>query len=243
MSAPLDSDFDPAQPLVPAAKTRFPWKWVLALAVIIAALFAAGCLHPEQWLSALLDRVSQLGPWGPVLYIPIYAIAAVFLVPGSVLTFGAGALFGLVYGSVIVSIAATLGATAAFLISRYLAREKVARRIAGNAKFAALDQAVAGEGWKIVFLTRLSPVFPFTLLNYAFGLTRVGLGQYVLATWVGMIPGVILYVYIGTLAQAGQRSRTAAEWALYGIGLVATIAVTVVITRLARRALGRRIGI
>ncbi|MCI0743984.1 MAG: TVP38/TMEM64 family protein, partial [Verrucomicrobia subdivision 3 bacterium] len=131
---------------------------------------------------------------------------------------------------------------AAFLVGRYLARGWVAKKIEGNASFAAIDRAVADEGWKIVGLTRLSPVFPFSLLNYAFGLTRVKLRDYVLASWIGMMPGTVMYVYLGSLARAGAagEKKSPAEWALYGVGLLATIAVTVVITRIARRALAKR---
>ena len=108
--------------------------------------------------------------------------------------------------------------------------------------FAAIDKAVAKEGWKIVGLTRLSPVFPFTLLNYAFGLTKVQLRHYMLASWIGMMPGTIMYVYIGSLAKAasGERTRTTGEWVLYGVGLLATVVVTVVVTRLAKKALDKR---
>src|SRR5262249_6857951 len=148
-----------------------------------------------------------------------------------------------VYGCIYTSIGATLGATAAFLVGRYLARGWVAKRIEGNATFSAIDRAVADEGWKIVGLTRLSPVFPFNLLNYGFGVTRVKLRDYVLASWIGMMPGTILYVYLGSLARAaGDRTRTPAEWALYGVGLIATILVTITITRIARKALARKIS-
>ena len=139
---------------------------------------------------------------------------------------------------------ATLGATAAFLVGRYLARDAIARKIEKNESFAAIDRAVADEGWKIVLLTRLSPAFPFTLLNYAFGLTRVKLSHYVLASWLGMIPGTVMYVYLGSLINvgAGHRQLPTGEWVLYGIGLLATVSVTVFVTRLARKALATRIG-
>ena len=165
-------------------------------------------------------------------------------IPGSVLTLGAGAVFGVVLGSVYVSIRATLGATAAFLVGRYLARDAIARKIEKNEKFTTIDRAVAAEGWKIVFLTRLSPVFPFTLLNYAFGLTKVRLSHYVVASWIGMIPGTVMYVYLGSLVKvsAGQRQRTTGEWLLYGVGLLATIVVTVFVTRIAKRALAKKIS-
>lgn len=182
-----------------------------------------------------------------VAFVLLYVVACVLLVPGSVLTLGAAAVFGFWRGLLLVSLGATLGATAAFLVGRHLARGWVRRRIAGNARFEAMDRAVAREGWKIVSLTRLSPVFPFTLLNYAYGLTSVSLCDYVLASWLGMLPGTVLYVYLGSLARdvatagAGGRTRAPAEWALLAVGLLATLAVTVVITRLARRALAARV--
>ncbi|MEN9675355.1 MAG: hypothetical protein RIS76_1251 [Verrucomicrobiota bacterium] len=197
----------------------------------------------QDLLRQALDWVGQLGPWGPVLFIGLYVVATVLFLPGSVLTLGAGAVFGVVWGSIYVSIASTLGATSAFLVGRYLARDAITRRIGGSARFAAIDGAVAREGWKIVGLTRLSPVFPFALLNYAFGLTRVKLGHFVLASWIGMMPGTVMYVYLGSLAKAaaGERTRTTGEWILYGVGLLATVLVTVLVTRLARQALSKRI--
>lgn len=229
----------------PTNRSQARWKW-LFYAVLVATLLIAGrYFHVQDQLREVLDWMGGFGIWGLVLFVVIYALAAVLLVPGSVLTLGAGAVFGLLRGTVVVSIASTLGATCAFLVGRYLAREAVARKIAGNPKFAAIDRAVAGEGWKIVLLTRLSPVFPYTLLNYAFGLTPVKLGHYVLASWIGMMPGTVMYVYLGTLAQAGlgERARSPGEWALYAVGLLATVAVTLFVTRLARRALtGRMAG-
>lgn len=210
---------------------------ITALAVV-AALFV---FDIRTVLHDLLAAVDGLGTWGPMLFVLIYIVATVLFVPGSALTLGAGAVFGVGLGSALVSIGATLGATAAFLVGRYLARDWVAKKIEGRASFAAIDRAVAAEGWKIVGLTRLSPVFPFSLLNYAFGLTRVKLRDYVLASWIGMMPGTVMYVYLGSVARAtGERHRTPAEWALYGVGLVATLAVTIVITRRARAALAKR---
>lgn len=194
----------------------------------------------QRLLARALDWVANLGLWGPIVFLVLYLLVCVFFVPGSVLTLGAGALFGVVKGAILVSISATLGATAAFLVGRYLARDWVARKIEKNPKFRAIDKAVAEEGWKIVLLTRLSPIFPFNLLNYAFGLTRIRLREYVLASWIGTMPGTILYVYIGSLAQAGVRHTTPAEWVLRGAGLLATLAVTVVLTRVAKKALNKR---
>ncbi|MFA6543049.1 MAG: TVP38/TMEM64 family protein [Limisphaerales bacterium] len=217
-------------------------KWAVAAVVVLALATVFTVFDVRGLLRDGLAAVEQLGAWGPVLFVVIYVLACVLFIPGSVLTLGAGAVFGVVWGSAYVSLASTLGATASFLVGRYLARRWVARKIAGNATFAAIDQAVAAEGWKIVGLTRLSPVFPFTLLNYAFGVTRVSLRDYVLASWIGMMPGTVMYVYLGSLARAGAggQQKTPAEWALYSVGLAATIAVTVVITRIARQALARR---
>jgi uncharacterized membrane protein YdjX (TVP38/TMEM64 family) len=206
--------------------------WVLYYFMIPSSL--------QRQVARALDWVANLGLWGPIVFLVLYVLACVCFVPGSVLTLGAGALFGVVKGTILVSPSATLGATAAFLVGRYLARDWVARKIENNPEFRAVDKAVAEEGWKIVLLTRLSPAFPFNLLNYAFGLTRIRLRDYVLASWIGTLPGTILYVYIGSLAQAGARHTTPAEWALRVVGLLATLAVTVLLTRVAKKALNKR---
>ena len=147
----------------------------------------------------------------------------------------------LLQGTLVAWIGANLGAAISFLLSRTLLRRKVEKWVAGNKKFASLDRAVAREGWKIVALTRLSPAFPFSLLNYAYGLTGVRFLPYVLASLVAMLPGALLYVYLGAAgAQVAEAATGAGSWgktALQGIGLAATLAVTVVITRIARRAL------
>src|SRR5215475_3766095 len=231
-----------AQEATPRASSR--WKWFLCAIAVVAVVMAVKYFHVQDVLKAALDWIGKLGPLGPVIFVGLYVVATVFFIPGSVLTLGAGAVFGVALGSVCVSMAATLGATAAFLVGRYLARDVIARKVEQNEKFATIDQAVAQEGWKIVLLTRLSPVFPFTLLNYAFGLTRVKLSHYALASWLGMIPGTVMYVYLGSLVNvgAGYRQRTTGEWVLYGIGLLATVTVTVFMTRLARHALAKKIS-
>lgn len=215
-------------------------------AALILLLVAAHYFNAQALLVRSLDWIEGLGAWGPLIFIVIYICACVLFLPGSVLTLGAGVLFGLFAGTVIVSIASTLGATAAFIVGRYLARAWVAKKIEGNQRFRAIDDAVAREGWKIVGLTRLSPAFPFNLLNYAYGLTKVSLRDYFFASWIGMLPGTVMYVYIGSLIGdlarlgAGGRTRTDVEWALYGVGLVATVAVTVYVTRIARAALNSK---
>lgn len=230
---------DPA----PAATAPAWLKWVGGIAIALAGVWAYRHFDGGRTLRTALEQLAALGIWGPILFILLYALATVLLIPGSVLTLGAGAVFGVVKGSVIVLIGATLGATLAFLVGRHFTRDWVARRIAGNRTFAAIDQAVAVGGWRIVGLTRLSPVFPFTLLNYAFGITRVSLRDYFFASAIGMIPGTIMYVYLGGLAGAGLKNegRTPGEWTLLIIGLLATVAVTLYVTRIARRELAKQI--
>ncbi|MEG4324658.1 TVP38/TMEM64 family protein [Microcoleus sp. herbarium5] len=230
----------------PPASNR--WKLILGIALAVALIAATRFFNFQGILTNALESIASLGPWGPAAFILIYIVATVLFIPGSLLTLGSGVLFGVVGGSVCVSIGSVLGATCAFLVGRYLTRDWVSKQIEGNQKFKAIDSAVASEGWKIVLLTRLSPIFPFNLLNYAFGVTQVSLKDYFLASWIGMIPGTVMYVYIGSLAGSlaalgsSGRSRTAAEWTLYGIGLLATIALTVYATRLAKKALDEKIS-
>lgn len=202
----------------------------------------------QELFTNVLQWVENTGTAGPIVFFILYVIATVFMLPGTILTLGAGFVFGVVKGSILVSLSSTAGATAAFAVGRYLARDRVERRVKKSKTFLAMDQAVGREGWKIVGLARLSPIFPFNLLNYAFSLTRVSLRDYVLASWIGMIPGTVLYVYIGSLAgslaelglDGTGQSRTPAEWTAYAVGMIATVAITVIITRIARRALKQR---
>jgi uncharacterized membrane protein YdjX (TVP38/TMEM64 family) len=220
---------------------------VIVAAITIAAITAAIRFDLAVLLRDLLGWIDAQGSVGILVFIGTYVAATVLFVPGSILTLGAGFVFGVVGGTLSVSVASTLGALAAFLVGRYVARGWVAAKTADNPRFAAIDEAVGREGWKIVFLTRLSPVFPFNLLNYAYGLTSVSTPAYFLASWIGMLPGTIMYVYFGSLAANlatlgdAAESRGAAQWILYGLGFVATVAVTVFVTRLARRALAQSV--
>ena len=195
----------------------------------------------SAFLQAALHRVSEMGAGGMAVFILLYVAATVAFLPGSVLTVGAGAAFGLWKGFALVSAGATLGASAAFLVGRHLIRERIEKRLKGHPSFAAISGAVGAQGWRVVLLTRLSPVLPFNLLNYAFGLTRVGFGEYVLASWAGMLPGTFLYVYLGAAAgeaaRAGARTKTPAEWALLAAGLAATALAAWLIGRAAKKAL------
>ncbi len=223
------------------------WKWVLTLLAVASLLAITYFLDVQEMFLVALAWISNLGPWGLVFFIVLYILATVLFLPGLIPTMAAGVLFGVFQGTLLVSISSISAATIAFLIGRYLARDWVAAMIRGNQKFEAIDTAVAQEGWKVVGLTRLSPLFPFNLLNYAFGLTQVSLRDYFLASWIGMLPGTVMYVYIGSLAGdlatlgSGERSRTPAEWALYVVGLIATVVLTLYITRIAQRALNRTV--
>lgn len=246
----------PTLPAQAALPQMAPWPSTPLLGLLPLDLFRrttpllAIAFTPQAWLQSALTWVDGLGTVGLLAFAIIYVIATVAFIPGSLLTLGAGVLFGVIQGSIVVFLAATLGATAAFLVGRYVARDWVAKRfIEGNAQFAAIDQAVSREGFKIVLLTRLSPVFPFNALNYIYGLTGVGLRDYVLAS-IGMLPGTILYVYIGSsfksladlFVNAGDRAKTPQEWVLFGVGLLVTLVVTVYVTRIARRALAEAVG-
>jgi len=214
----------------------------LLIVAVVAVLLVAG-RRAAALVPAFTAWVERLGVWGPVAFVAGYALGSVAFIPGSLLTLAAGAIFGLVRGTALVIIGATLGASAAFLIARYLARESVERGLAGSPRFVALGRAVGAQGRRIVFLLRLSPLFPYNLLNYALGLTRVRFADYLVAS-IGMVPGTILYVYSGVvagdvarLAAGGSIRRGAAYWAVTAIGLIATLVVTTLVARTARRAL------
>lgn len=199
--------------------------------------------NAQDWLLSALQWIDGLGTAGAIAFMLLYIVATVAFLPGSILTLGAGVVFGVILGSIYVFIGATLGATAAFLVGRYLARGWVAKKIAGNQNFKSIDEAVGKEGLKIVILTRLSPVFPFNLLNYAYGITNVSLKDYVIGS-LGMIPGTIMYVYIGSLAgslatlgTATNQANPTLQWAIRIIGFIATVAVTIYVTKIARKAL------
>ena len=192
----------------------------------------------QELLRSFQGWVAGLGPLGWVLYAIVYAISCVLFVPGSILTLGAGALYGLWTGTAIVLAGATLGATLSFLLAKSVLRKRIERMTAGNAKFQALDRAIAKEGAKIIFLVRLSPVFPFTYINYAFGLTGVKTLPYVVASFFGMIPGTFAYVYLGSAAAgaaAGEADTT--KKIVQIVGAAVALAVTIFVARVATKAI------
>lgn len=227
-------------------KSRAGTKIVAVVALAGGLVSLGRHFDTEEVLRNSIVWISNQGIWGAGIFGLVYILATIAFLPGLILTLSAGFLFGVVGGTAIVSSASTLGAGAAFLIGRHAARGWIARKIDGNPRFAQVDEAVAREGWRIVALVRLSPLFPFNLLNYAFGLTRIRFRDYLLASWIGMLPATLLYVYLGSLAgdlaslRSGYQTRSPAEWALYGMGLAATLAVSLTLTRIAQKALRER---
>jgi len=224
-------------------------KIILVISFIAAIFVVTKNNNFQEGLNAVLIGVKALGWLAPVVYIIIYNLATLLFIPGSILTMTGGFLFGVFWGSVYVLIGAMLGAILAFLVGRYLSRDWVSQQMESYPKFQAIDEAVKKEGWKIVLLTRLSPLFPFNLLNYAFGVTQVSLRDYVLGS-LGIIPATVAYVYFGSLAtnlttvsianQSLTRETQLLQWLLQGLGVLSTIAVTFYTAHLANKALKKQ---
>lgn len=249
---PLESSMTETPPLPPPqqpgpkpqAEGRSSRLGLVVGALLLLALPALALVpQARSGLQAAIEWTRSAGSLGPIYLALIYCVACVLFLPGSILTLGAGFAFGLVQGTVAAVLGSLLGVTASFFLGRTVARKQIERLTASRPTFRAIDEAVGREGFKIVLLTRLSPVFPFNLLNYGFGVTRVGFRDYFLGSWIGMFPGTVLYVYLGTAAKgvadlaAGGKEGGGARTALLAVGLVATLAVTILITRIARRAL------
>jgi len=223
-----------------AARTRsFPVVPVaigLIVVLVLVVLFRA--LPVAAWLRDFQGWVQALGPAGYLLYAVVYAVCCVLFVPASVLTLGAGAIYGLGVGVGVVVLGATLGATLSFLLARTLLRGRIERMTRDNARFRALDRAIANQGAKIVLLVRLAPIFPFTYINYAFGLTGIATLPYVLASLVGMLPGTFAYVYLGAAAAGAAAGNVDTTRKLVQIvGAIAALVVTIFVARLATRAI------
>lgn len=221
-----------------------PLIFVCAIVLLAAAAYV---LPVAAWIENAFVWIDANREVSWLVFILMYIVATVLMLPGSILTLAGGFVFGLGYGFLMVSFASVVGASLAFLSGRYFARAWVAQKLQGMPRFAALDKAVAEKGALIVLLTRLSPIFPFNLLNYAFGLTAVRFWTYVGVSWVGMIPGTILYVYVGSIASdltglfAGEVGESPlGNWPVY-VGLLATLLLTVVISRIATKTLSEKL--
>jgi uncharacterized membrane protein YdjX (TVP38/TMEM64 family) len=219
----------------------------IVVAVAIAIVVFKDCHFCQELLRNSLTWIDSLGSTGkPLAFIIIYNLATVLFIPGSILTLGGGAIFGIVWGSIYITFAAILGAIFAFFIGRYLSRSWILKKIDNHPKFQAIERAVCQQGLKIVFLSRLCPLFPFNLLNYAFGVMQVSWKDYILGS-LGIVPGTIMYVYLGSLAgdltAIGTESMysnpqiVAANWAIRIVSGLAALGVTIYITRLARQSL------
>jgi uncharacterized membrane protein YdjX (TVP38/TMEM64 family) len=218
----------------------------LCVAALLVALLAVAMLYYPQWEPALLGMIEwlrELGPWGGLVVIAIYVPASVLMLPTWPITWSAGLIFGVLPGIVIASTGATAGVAAAFLVSRYLARDWARRKFAHHPLFAALDRAVAEQGLKLVVLTRLSPAFPYNLINYLYGLTSIPFRTYCLGSWLGMMPVIAMHVYLGAALKDvaemfhGRGEGGPAQTVMLVVGIVATVAATVVLARATRKAL------
>lgn len=215
----------------------------LVIAAAVIAVVALVLLTPvRRWAAELVGWVNDKGSGAAAIYAALYVVAAVLLLPGSALTLGAGFVYGVVWGTVIVFPAAMIASLVAFGIARRVAHEAVQRRVARHRRFAAIDRAVGRAGFKITVLLRLSPVIPYGLLNFALGVTSVRFRDYAVATAVGMLPGTVMYVYLGSLVtSASDLGRSSERGWLYWAGGVITILVAVAVTVVGRRELRREL--
>ncbi len=216
-----------------------------ALVILSGAVWIA---HHYQLLQKAIHWMEPLGAWAPVVFLLIYTLTAILFVPSFFFTFAAGALFGLAGGLPLALAGSGLGAVGALLIGRYLARQTVEHRLARHPRFAAIIEAISEQGWKVVLLARLSPIFPFLIANYAFGVTRIRAAAYFLASLIGTLPSTTVYTYMGTLAgslaagNAPEAEKTPAQWILLIAGFVATVALVIYIRRISRAALEKKLA-
>jgi len=216
-------------------------KWIAVILVVVALSLLSAILPVKDWIRQFVTWVQQLGTVGVIVFIVAYALATVLFVPGWIFTVSAGLIYGVFGGTLVALTGAVIGASLAFLVARYLLRRNIEQLTRKNPRFGAIDKAIGKNGWKIVGLLRLSPLIPFNLSNYFYGITSIGFASYVLVSAIGMIPGTLLYAYLGAIGQVGvsEGGATHGKWqyVLLGVGLVATIAVTILISRIARNAL------
>ena len=213
-------------------------KVVIGIGVVIGVIAAYSALPVAEWIEMFRAWVEAVGPVGWVVFALFYAFAVLALVPGSFITLAAGLAFGL-WGFPVVVVGATLGAGMAFLAGRYLVRERVRSTIESRPKLRAVDAAIGEEGWKIVALMRFSPLVPFSLQNWVFGATSVGFWPYLISTFLGIMPGTLLYVWIGSLggAAAGGEEASTLKYVFFGVGILATLVVTLIVGRKANAKL------
>jgi len=235
----------------PVAPPRAGWtrgRFVILALVAVAIALAASKLPIKHASAALVHELHGAGGWGMVLFVLVFVVACVVLVPSSALSLAAGAAWGTVVGSLLAIPGSTLGAIAAFFVARTLARPWARRRLANRPVVAAIDRAVGDRGFQTVVLLRLAPILPYNLLNVALGLSSVRLRDFALGSLLGMLPLTILCVHSGAVAAtlAGIADDgvppTRERLAMLVVGLVATLVVVVIVTRRARRELALILG-
>jgi uncharacterized membrane protein YdjX (TVP38/TMEM64 family) len=229
-------------------KNESPYLRMVLIAGAVASVLALGWLLPmRQWMVALAERLRGAGAAGALIFIAVYVIAEVALVPGSLLTMAAGFAYGPIGGLLVAPPASVLAATVAFLLGRTVLRDWIRKKIAASPRLRAIDRAIGKNSFKLILLLRLSPVIPFNVLNYALGLSGANVARYVVASLIGMLPGTFLYVYLGSLATTAAGLADASHGggpqrlALTIAGLAATVVVVVLVTRAARRALAEEL--
>jgi uncharacterized membrane protein YdjX (TVP38/TMEM64 family) len=226
-----------AMPESPSRKRLPILKIAIGILLLAAIVVLFRVLPVAQWLTHFKDYVRNLGPIGPVVYALVYAACVTLFIPASILTVGAGAIFGFVKGTIVVVVGATLGATLAFLLARTVLRKKVEAMTQDNVKFRALDRAITREGTKIVLLIRLAPIFPFTYINYAFGLTGIRLLPYVIATFIGILPATFAFVYLSDAAVSAATGAHTARTVINIAGAVLALIASIFVARVATQAI------
>lgn len=228
------------QALSPSKRARSSTIWFVFILLLLAVAFGWSLLPLREWARELDAWIHGLGPWGPVAFLLVYIMAVVLLVPASAMTLAAGLAYGLAAIPLVI-VAATIGAAFAFLISRHFITDNVKRLTENHPKSKAIYKAVSGGGWQVVFLLRLSPIMPFSVLNYVLGATELRFWPFISATFVGIIPAVALYVYLGALGKAAIAGTMigTARWVLLLLGLAATVLAILYIARRARAELDK----
>ncbi|MCJ8310236.1 MAG: TVP38/TMEM64 family protein [Rhizobiaceae bacterium] len=223
-----------------ASRSNGHMKWIILAALI--AIFAAAYIYLpiSEWLTAFQDWVQGFGALGWAIFIAVYAITSFVLIPGSILTLGAGVAYGL-WAFPLVVAGAVLASAMSFLAARYVFHDRVQEKVAQYPRFKAVNEAIRDEGWKVVLLLRLSPALPFSLQNWFLGLMPVGFWPAQIATLFGIMPGTLLYIWVASLggeaAAGGAADASLLRYAVLGIGLLATLVVTIVVTRKAQQKL------
>ncbi len=214
-----------------------------ALAVLGVIVYILISYPVAEKLLECVAWIDSMGNLGILIFMVVFSIGVIIFLPASVMSLGAGFAYGIVLGSILVTIGGMIGAVVAFLLSRYIARDWVTKIIARDRRFQRVDKAIAANGFKFVLLTRLSPVVPYVLQNYTYGLTAVSLKDYSKASVIGMLPGTLLYVYLGSMiteasqVASGKILTTPAHIAFYILGLIATVAITIVLAKIAKKAM------